>query len=158
VLLPITDEWDVPLGIMRGYTSESFAWSVADGLDRHRNTIVVDFGDHDPSGVDIWRNFASKVSSFAPDASVEFVRLAVTPEQIELYELPTRPTKPTDSRSAQFSGESVEVDAIPAGELRRILDDFLADFHDPDELSRLRANEAIERAQVLQYASQWRAS
>jgi hypothetical protein len=152
VLLPITNDWDVALGIMRGYASETFAWSVADSLDPFRHTIVVQFGDHDPSGVDAWRNFGDKVTAFVPHKSVEFARLAVTEDQIGWYDLPTRPTKATDSRAAKFVGESVEVDAIPAEELRTILDEFLASFHDGDELERLRAVEDAERQSVYEFA------
>jgi hypothetical protein len=154
VLLPITARWDVPLGVMRGYSSESFVWTVADQLDRTRHTVIVQLGDHDPSGVGAWEDFQKKLRGFAPDASIEFVRLAVTEEQIEIYDLPTRPTKRSDSRSNNWVGGSVEVDAIPAGELRALLDEFLAQFHDPAELERLAAVEAAERQSVYAIANQ----
>ena len=32
VVLPVTRRWDVPLGIVRGYSSETFAWSVAQSI------------------------------------------------------------------------------------------------------------------------------
>lgn len=44
--------------------------------------------------------------------------VAVTQDQIDAYDLPTRPTKETDSRSRNFHGESVEVDALPPSVLR----------------------------------------
>ena len=112
VIYGVTAEWDVPLGVLRGYSSESFAWSVAESLSTWKPTVMYQLGDHDPSGVDAWRNFADKVAAFAPQADVRFERLAVLPEQIEEWALPTRPTKRTDSRAAGFDGESVEVDAI----------------------------------------------
>ncbi|CAN5859389.1 hypothetical protein BH23ACT2_BH23ACT2_29960 [soil metagenome] len=149
VLLPVTNGWDVPLGILRGYTSESFAWTVADGLDRRRRTHLVQFGDHDPSGVGAWEDFASKVEGFAPDAEVSFTRLAVTPGQIDQYDLPTRPTKGSDTRSGRWSGGgSVDVDAIPAPILRSILDEYLATFHDEVELDQLLLVERAERDSV----------
>ncbi len=52
-------------------------------------------------------------------------RLAVTPAQIEQYQLPTRPTKGTDTRSSGFEGESVEVDALPPSVLRQIVGDAI---------------------------------
>jgi hypothetical protein len=33
----------------------------------------------------------------APDAEIHFKRLAVTPEQIPAWDLPTRPTKASDT-------------------------------------------------------------
>ena len=32
VILPVTERWDVPLGVCRGYASESFAWSCAQSV------------------------------------------------------------------------------------------------------------------------------
>jgi hypothetical protein len=93
--------------------------------------------------------FASKVCDFAGvDIDIEIRRLAVTPEQTEFYGLPTRPTKTTDSRSRNFVGRSVEVDAVPASELRRILRDFIAQFIDEHALAVLQESERSER-QVL---------
>jgi hypothetical protein len=158
VLLPVTNAWDVPLGVMRGYASESFAWNVADGLDCERHTWIVQFGDHDPSGVGAWENFAEKVKAFAPDANVSFERLAVTDAQIEQFALPMRSTKASDTRARNWEGGSVEVDAIPASTLRRILDRFLATFHDQAELDRLDEIEVAERTSVLDFARAWRAA
>jgi hypothetical protein len=122
VISSITDQWDVPLGVMRGYSSVSFAWSVATALPRDKSTFIYQLGDHDPSGVDAWRDFSKKVREFAPDADVQFIRLAVLPEQITMWNLPTRPTKQTDSRAKSFIGGSVEVDAISPTVLRSIVD------------------------------------
>lgn len=145
VILPITERWDVALGVLRGYSSESFAYGVADTLDPNRHNVLVQLGDHDPSGVGAWADFSAKVASFADDVSTEFVRLAVTPEQIEEWSLPMRPTKRTDTRARGWVGGSVEVDAIPAPQLRTLLDEYIASFHDDDELDRLEAVEAEER-------------
>ncbi len=157
VLLPVTDRWDVPLGVMRGYSSESFTYNVADSLDPDRHTVIAQLGDHDPSGVGAWEDFARKITLFNPDASVSFVRLAVTPEQIIEFGLPTRPTKKSDTRSNGWVGGSVEVDAIPAPDLRRVLDEFLAGFHNPAELERLFRLERAERDSVLDFARSWSA-
>lgn len=70
----------------------------------------------------------------------------MTREQIELLNLPTRPTKQTDSRSKGFEGESVEVDAIPAATLRRMVSAAIEQHIDFEELRRLEEIEAQERA------------
>jgi hypothetical protein len=69
VVLPVTEQWDVPLGVLRGYSSESFAWSVARSiiaaaLRGKRDVRIYQLGDHDPSGVDAWRAFRKTVSGF----------------------------------------------------------------------------------------------
>ncbi len=82
VVLPVTEQWDVPLGIVRGYSSESFAWSVAQSViaaaERGKRVHVYQLGDHDPSGVDAWRAFRERVVSFlGPLCTPEMRRRAV---------------------------------------------------------------------------------
>jgi hypothetical protein len=120
IISPITSNWDVPLMIARGFASESFLWSTANAIrSQAKPTVVYQLGDHDPSGIAAWEHVQTKLREFAPDADIEFERLAVTESQIAEHNLPTRPTKTTDSRAKHFVGESVEVDAIPTRILRR---------------------------------------
>lgn len=156
VLEPVTSRWDVDLGIMRGYPSESFVYEIAQGLDRGRETFLYQLGDHDPSGVDAWRSFEAKVRAFNPVAQVTFERLAVTPEQIDEMALPTRPTKKSDSRAKSFLGGSVEVDAIAPSVLRDIVEKRILTHLDTDALGALKRIERHEREQLRQIAERWR--
>jgi hypothetical protein len=150
VIYPVTAQWDVNLGVLRGYSSESYAWNVAEALKGTSWPVYMyQLGDHDPSGVDAWRDFEKKVRGFAPDADVHFERLAVTPEQIELFNLPTRPTKTSDSRSGNFVGGSVEVDAIPPSSLRAIVEDAITQHIDREALRLTRLAEQSEREILL---------
>ena len=113
VLFEETGQWDVPLMVTRGYPSLSFLNSAAEAIaDCGKPVYLYYFGDHDPSGVDIPRKVEGDLRTFAPEAEIHFECVAVTPEQIVDWQLPTRPTKKTDSRSKNFKDESVEVDAI----------------------------------------------
>jgi len=152
VILPVTERWDVPLEVLRGYSSESFAWSVAQSVIRApADVYVYQLGDHDPSGVDAWRAFTAKVREFVAeryrdvDDWLSFERLAVTPAQVAEMHLPTRPTKQADSRAATFSGESVEVDAIPAPQLRRILEEAITRHISRDHMRMITFAEQSER-------------
>ena len=49
----------------------------------------------------------------------------MTREQVEQWNLPTRPTKMTDTRAKKFAGTSVELDAIPAAKLRELVRDCI---------------------------------
>lgn len=74
---------------------------------------VLHIGDHDPSGVHVFSSLAEDIEAFANDygGDVEFIRLAVTPEQAALYSLPSAPPKPTDRRS--FEGnETWQAEAL----------------------------------------------
>ncbi len=153
VLHPVTDVYDIELAITRGYSSETFTYSIAETVARAGKPVFVyQFGDHDPSGVDAWRSFQERVRGFVPNADVTFERLAVTPEQIGLYGLPTRPTKASDSRAAGFVGGSVEVDAIPPTTLRAILTEAIERHLDPGALALTQSVESSERDLAYQLA------
>ncbi|MET8142672.1 hypothetical protein ABZU32_20390 [Sphaerisporangium sp. NPDC005288] len=154
VILPVTQQWDVPLGVLRGFASESFAWSVARTIEASgKLTYVYQLGDHDPSGLDAWRDFTEKVVQFAPTSPIMFERLAVTLPQIANLRLPTRPTKRTDSRARGFRGESVEVDAIPARMLRQLVEDAITRHIEPEALRLTRVAEESERSILTQIAN-----
>lgn len=165
VVSAITREWDVPLGVLRGYCSETFAYDMAEAIrSTHKTTYVYQLGDHDPSGVGAWDDFTRKVSAFLGGVTehdeignvhtvVHFERLAVTPDQIRSWELPTRPTKAKDTRSKTFTGESVEVDAIPAPTLRSLVEDAIVQHIDPAALERTRVYERSERELLTQLAA-----
>lgn len=153
VLYPITARWDVPLGVMRGYASETFCYTIAEEIlsadARGKCVLVYQFGDHDPWGVEAWASFVQKVSAFVDAKSalpacllVEFERLAVTEEQIEEYGLPTRPTK---RHTKKFEGESVEVDAMPASVLREIASAAITQHIDQEALLLKELAETSER-------------
>lgn len=145
-IYPVTSRWDVELGIVRGYSSETFAYSIAEGIAwAGKPVYVYQLGDHDPSGVDAWRSFQERVWSFDLGGDAEFERLAVTVEQIEELDLPTRPTKKADSRSAKFTGGSVEVDAIAPTILRQLVEDAITQHLDQHELEMTRIAETSER-------------
>lgn len=155
----VTGRWDVPLGVLRGYASESFAYSMAEAIRAairaERRVYVYQLGDHDPSGVDAWRDFEVKVRGFLGEVgkpvyrAVFFERLAVTPAQITEYNLPTRPTKGSDARSAKFSGESVEVDAIRPSVLRQLVEGAIVQHIDPEAYRLTRIAEESERDILL---------
>lgn len=154
VLMPVTRRWDVPLGILRGYASETFCWTIAteiqQALTEKDAVYLYQLGDHDPSGVDAWRSFEVTVRRMLEESGtsgddVEFTRLAVTPEQIDTMGLPTRPTKRSDTRAAGFTGGSVEVDAIRAPTLREIVNDAIERHIDQEALRITQIAEESER-------------
>lgn len=153
VVHPVTDRYQVELGIVRGYSSETFTHSIAQTVLRNagrgQGTFIYQLGDHDPSGVDAWRSFRERVTGFVghfADHHVWFERLAVTPAQVTTYNLPTRPTKQSDTRARNFEGESVEVDALPPTVLRQLVQDAIERHIDPRALEMTELVERNERA------------
>lgn len=155
VLGSITAEADVPLMVLRGYSSSSFAWSAAKQIERDgRPAVLYYFGDWDPSGVDIERDLREKLARYAPGADIELTRVAVTPEDIEELQLPGSIKKSTDSRSRKFQGEAVEVEAIPVGTLRSWCRAVIEQHVDRRHLEVLRVAEESERSLL----TAWRAA
>ena len=78
-------------------------------------------GDYDPAGVLIdvalQRELREHLSG---DIELDFRRIGINEEQVELYDLPTKPRKDGDKRS-QHVTYSVEAEAMPARDLRGIL-------------------------------------
>ncbi len=100
VVVDVTSEYDVPLMVARGYSSLSFLYSAAEAMaEENRPCFVYRFGDWDPSGVNAAEKIDETLKAMAPRAEIVFQRVAVTPEQIDRWNLPTRPTKASDSRS-----------------------------------------------------------
>lgn len=158
VLYQVTAEWDVPLMVTRGYPSLSYLYEAADAIaSKEKPAHLYYFGDYDPSGVDITRAVEAGLREFAPDAEIYFTRVAVTPQQIKKWKLPTRPTKKTDSRSKGFADESVEVDAIEPDQLRKIVRQCIEQHVDNDVLESTQRTEQLERETLNTVAANWRA-
>jgi hypothetical protein len=81
----------------------------------------------------------------APDAEIHFERVAVNPEQIWAWGLPSRPTKTTDTRAKNFGNISVELDAIRPDTLRGLLETTIHRHLPPEQFKVLKAAEASER-------------
>lgn len=157
VLYDETERWDVPLMVCRGFASETYLHGAAEAIAAHaKPTWLYLMTDHDPSGLGIAAHVERVIRGFLPDDfPVTVERLAVTPEQIAQWELPTRPTKRTDSRSKHFEGESVELDAIPPATLRQIVREAIEHHIDPDILEQTQRIEALERETLYDIRAQW---
>jgi hypothetical protein len=153
VVYEVTAEWDVPLMVTRGYPSLTFLHSASETITEwDRPARLYYFGDRDPSGVDIPRKVENTLREMAPDAEIHFDTIAVTEDQIEEFDLPTRPTKRSDTRSKAFEGESVELDAIPPEELRSMVRECIAQHLDPELLAATERIEAEERSTLARLA------
>jgi hypothetical protein len=114
----VCTELDVPYFSCRGYTSQSSEWRasvrVIEAAEQGRKPIIFYLGDHDPSGLDMTRDHAKRMSTFG--AYVEIKRIALNLDQVGLYSLPANPTKLTDSRASAYTQEygfsSWELDAL----------------------------------------------
>jgi len=135
VVYPVTGTFDVPLMGAAEYISELTV-----------PTFIYHLGDFDPSGVNAGEKIEATLREMAPDADITFRRLAVTPEQIGEWNLPTRPTKKSDTRSKNFGEISVELDAIEPNRLRRLVQQAIEQHLPKRQFKVLKAAEESERA------------
>jgi hypothetical protein len=119
VLIPtVVNECGLGLHVTRGFASITYLQEAAEDIVLDgRPTYVYVLTDFDPSGVSIAEKVEEELKTRAPESEIIVQRLAVDREQIGQWNLPTRPTKASDTRAAKFrrvhGTDSVELDAIP---------------------------------------------
>ncbi len=79
--------------------------------------MILHFGDHDPSGIDMTRDIRDRLNMFVNiGEGVQVERLALNMDQVEQYNPPPSPAKITDSRAAdyiqEYGHDSWELDAL----------------------------------------------
>jgi hypothetical protein len=145
IVYGITDEYDVPLYVSRGFSSLTFLYNAAENIkwyNRHGKMVTIYYlGDHDPSGVKSADDIKKKLEDFG--CTFYFQRLAVNEWQIKRYNLQTRPTKES-KHSKNFEGESVEIDAMEPKVLQQIVREAIERHIDFSELENVRKAEALE--------------
>jgi hypothetical protein len=91
--------------------------------------IILHFGDHDPSGIDMTRDIDDRLRMFM--GGMEVRRLALNMDQVEQYQPPPNPAKLTDSRATgyieRFGDESWELDALDPTTLSALVRDEIQD-------------------------------
>ena len=150
VIIGITAEFDVPLYVSRGFSSLTYLAEAAEEIEAcGKPTYIYHLGDHDPSGREAGEHIERELRRLAPNIDIHFERLSVTMAQIADLDLPSRPTKDTDTRARKFKAEfgtaSVELDAVHPDTLRQIVRDAIEQHIDFRQLEVLRIAEAEER-------------
>jgi hypothetical protein len=144
-----------------GFTSLTLAYEaavqIADTVrDTDRDIEIVYIGDWDRSGVlidvDIEKKLRGHLSDFGVGNHFNMRRLAITQDQIATYDLPRKPAKTKDSRARHIT-ETVEVEALPAGILRRMLRETVEAFLPEHALKVTKVNERSEQVGLLKLAS-----
>jgi hypothetical protein len=116
----VAQNYRIPSFSCRGYTSDSEVWSGAQRLRaigrKNKDIVILHFGDHDPSGIDMTRDIGDRLRLFGAPRTLDIRRLALNMDQVEEYDPPPNPAKETDSRFANYQAEygddSWELDAL----------------------------------------------
>lgn len=152
VLEPVCRRWGVPFTSNRGYSSASAMYEngqrMRDALDSDKRVVILYFGDHDPSGIDMVRDVEDRLLLFTElgeyDKQAQSVcsydetdddgnpklmvrHMALTMGQIQQYNPPPNPAKITDSRAGgyirRYGRESWELDALEPRVLAQLAED-----------------------------------
>jgi hypothetical protein len=119
----------------------------------NKKIVILYFGDHDPSGLDMDRDLESRLRQLGL-RDFEFRRVALTLQQIREFELPADPDIPTkkkleeDSRYKAFierfgttQGTIAELDALAIREdkFKQLVIDAVDEYYDPQFWEREKA-------------------
>jgi hypothetical protein len=148
---PVTREYDVPLHPIRGYSSTSYAWSIAQGWCDIKKPITIYYlGDHDPSGRDLERNIREKLERYSK-CEFNWVRLGLNLEHFIEYDIIPLEPKKNDKRYGGFVSRwgrrCAELEAIPATALRDMVREAIESHIPRGSWEQLRRVEELERKQ-----------
>jgi hypothetical protein len=161
VIQGVCEELDVPYFSCRGYTSQSEMWAAARRLHRYskkgQTPIILHFGDHDPSGMDMTRDIQDRLELFM--GGMEVRRLALNTDQVEQYTPPPNPAKISDTRAAayiaRFGDESWELDALDPTVLADLIRDTLTSLQDEDAWREAEENEERHKSLLSRASHRW---
>lgn len=162
------NELDVPYIACRGYMSQSEMWSAADRLRDYvvedgQELLILHFGDHDPSGIDMTRDIRDRLGMFltgeedARAVELEVRRVALNMAQIEEHQPPPNPAKFSDSRYEGYvrnhGRQSWELDALEPALLTELVREHVQAVRDDEAWVEAEAREEGVRATLRHVAS-----
>ena len=153
----------VPVIVAKGFSSVSYVNEcrkrVENNTEAGQRTKILYFGDLDPSG---WAMLPAMLETLQGEMglgdSVEGIRCALTPDQVDAYSLPRNPEamKDTDTRTPKFKAMlrregypdtlAVELDALPPATLEALVREAVEQNLD---LSRFAAEQQREEAERI---------
>jgi hypothetical protein len=149
-LVPLCSRRGVNLVVGIGEQSETRSRELALRSAKYAvPTRIIYISDFDPGGRSMPKAVARKVeftiAKFDLDVNIQFIPLALSPDQCREYKLPRTPIKDTESRKDKFERTfgvgATELDALEAlhpGELARLLEAEIDNFLDADLKRRVQ--------------------
>lgn len=161
VFADVCEELEVPYFSCRGYTSQSEMWVAAMRLRRYerigQETVILHFGDHDPSGIDMSRDIKDRLYQFNSDVDVR--RIALSMDQIEQYTPPPNPAKEIDPRfvgyQQQYGDESWELDALEPSVLADLVRDNVNTIIDQNKWDESLDEEQTNKDRLTLVKQNW---
>lgn len=157
VLLEECDELGVSIYPAAGFTSLSFAYEAAREIISRckggKTARILYVGDYDPAGVLIDQSIKAEILTHIPRSlPLTFQRVGINLDQIQEYDLPTKPRKAGDRRALEVS-ETVEAEAMPAASMRALLRQAIEQYMPEQALIAAKAAEESERSYLESLAT-----
>jgi hypothetical protein len=163
VLDPLARQYHTDLYLPTGEISDTLLYTMArDGAEDGRPMVVLYFADSDPSGwqmgISLSRKLQALIALEFGDLEVQVRRVALTPDQVREYGLPSTPLKATELRGDAWRTATgtaqTEIDALATLQpdlLRRIARDAIRAFYDTtlDGQVQVARNRWVEAAQQV---------
>lgn len=142
VIGPIVQQYGASVYLPTGESSDALVYALMrDAAEDGRPLVVLYLSDCDPAGYQMAISVARKMQAlrdlYFPDVSYRLHRVALTPEQVREFELPSTPLKESERRGdrwrAAFGIEQTEIDALATLRpdlLKDLLTDALDRFYD----------------------------
>jgi hypothetical protein len=156
---------DIPVFACKGYTSLSEMKVAGDRMaerheERGQDTVVLHFGDHDPSGIDMTRDIQDRLDVFTRHTGVVQVqRLALTMDQVTEWNPPPNPAKVQDSRFENYLrsyGRSCwELDALRPQVLADLVEAQVDKYRDNDLWQEAKEQEETEQKLLAKASKNW---
>jgi hypothetical protein len=153
LISPTTYGYGVPLMVSRGQSSDTYCYEAAQEAKNAWEkagvaTYVYTLFDSDQSGRSAAAKIEEKLRAYSDGAPITVELLAVTDEQIQAWDLPTRPAK------KQGDPPAVELDAIPPDKLISVVESAIVGHIDSEAWKREQAIETSEREILLRLSGE----
>ncbi len=141
------------------YFDKEKGWGRNYNIDVPKRTVIIHLGDHDPSGIDMTRDFEDRFEMMGVAEWVDVKRIALNMTEVEKLNLPPNPAKETDSRwllyQEKFGHESWELDAIRPNILSSMVARAIqAEITDETSFNERLQETKLGRQKLLQLAEQ----
>lgn len=161
VVEPVCNQHRVDYLACRGYLSASECWRAGQRIIHRwrqtgQETLILHFGDHDPSGIDMTRDNRQRLEVFCMHhlgrTPFEFKRIALNMDQVLEHNPPPNPAKMEDSRFgdylANYGEESWELDALDPETITALIEDEIGLIVDTEIWEQEETREEAEKANL----------
>lgn len=162
-MIQASEPWHVTVWSAGGFNSVTMKHDAALRIieryqESNQTTILLHVGDHDPSGVSIFENLERDLGDFIRDYEEDpeilvCRRIAVTLEQAEAFQMDSAPPKRTDSRTANWEGETYQVEAMTPAQLAQVVRDAIEADIDPEALEDTQERSETEQARLVEHVA-----